>query len=288
MKIVGDGEYMKKRISLAQINYGPSDIPAHVDRIKRLISENRSSDLTVFPELILHGHPSLERPEGFLYRKAERLERLISEDIARFVQAVDARVILGEIGRKGDHFQNLATYMDYSDVHRYAKTHVHWTENFMPGRELPVFSTPAGRLGMTICFDAAFLEVGRVLALRGAQIIVNISAVPQSFAVRYMHRRLAATALNNQVFVVYVNRPAPFFSGHSAVFDPRGEILAEAGEGESLVHVEIDLEEILRWREEEKIYEYRRPLLYRDIEIQTAKRKRKRKAVPIKTGIYQA
>ncbi|NPU85857.1 MAG: carbon-nitrogen hydrolase family protein [Syntrophaceae bacterium] len=266
---------MKKRITLAQINYTPEDPFGHVERIKSIIAENRASDLIVFPELILHGHPSLERPEGYLYRKTERREGRLSEEIASFVREMDARVILGGIRRRGCLFYNLATYMDYTSVHSYAKTHVHWTENFIPGRELPVISTPAGRLGLTICFDSAFGEIGRILALRGAQVIVNISAVPKSFPVRYMRRRLSAMALNNQVFVVYVNRPGPYFSGHSAVFDPRGDMIAQVLDEEMIFHAVIDLEDLRSWREEENIYGHRRPLLYREIGMIQQKRNRK-------------
>jgi predicted amidohydrolase len=273
---------MKKLITLAQINFDAQGFQSHIERIKAIIAAHRSSDLIVFPELILHGHPSRERPEGFLFRRIEGRERHLSEDMAAYVREMDARIIIGEIRRKGEMFYNLATYMDYATVQSYAKVHVHWTEQFVPGRDFPVLSTPAGRLGMTICFDSAFCEIGRVLALRGAQVLVNISAVPKSFPEKYMRRRLAALALNNQLFVVYVNRPGPFFSGASAVFDPRGDILAHAGEGEEVFQVEIDLEEIRSWREEEDIYGHRRPLLYREIGAEQQKRQSGRKKWDIK------
>lgn len=264
---------MKRRITLVQINYDASDTRRHIERIKGVIAENKSSDLIVFPELILHGHASLEKPEGFLYRRTEgRGEHHLSEEIAQFVKEMDARVLLGQIMRRGDMFYNLATYMDFATVQSYTKTHVHWTERFIPGRELKVISTPAGRLGLTICFDAAFPEIGRVLALRGAEIIINISAVPKTFAVKYMWRRLAAMALNNQVYVVYVNRPGPYFAGHSAVFDPRGNLMAHTGKEEEVFDQEIDFDLIGRWREEEMIYRHRRPLLYREIGRETSKR----------------
>jgi len=266
---------MKRRITLAQINYDAADTGRHIGRIKGLIAEHRSSDLIVFPELILHGHASVEKPEGFLFRRMEGgSEEHLSAEIAQFVKDLDARVLLGQIQRKGDMYYNLSTYMDFATVQSYAKTHVHWTERYIPGRELKVISTPAGRLGLTICFDAAFPEIARVLALRGAEIIVNIAAVPRTFAVKYMWRRLAATALDNQVYVVYVNRPGPYFAGHSAVFDPRGDLLVQAGEGEEILQQEIDFDEIARWREEEMIYRHRRPLLYREIGRETSKRAR--------------
>jgi predicted amidohydrolase len=159
----------------------------------------------------------------------------------------------------------MATYVDRHTIQNYAKTHVHWTESFVPGRELKVFETPLAKVGMTICFDAAFSEVWRVLALKGAAIVVNISAVPKEFPVGYMSRRLAGAAVFNQVYVIYANRAGPVFSGHSAVYNPQGETVEKAGRKEAVFEAEIDLEAVSRWRAEEQIFDYRRPLLYREV-----------------------
>jgi len=236
-----------------------------VARIKDLVFQHREADLIVFPELCLHGHPSVEKPEGFLYRKMKAVYGGVSANLYRFVREVGARVIIGEMKRKGDVLYNVATYVDPAVTQHYVKTHVHWTENFSPGRALRVFDAPFGPLGIHICFDAAFPEVWRSVALLGPEMIVNISAVPRTFPSRYVHRRMAGAALNNQVFVAYANRPGPFFSGESAVFDPRGEVLAACGEGEEVLRVTLDLDAVAAWREEEQIYAHRRPLLYRRV-----------------------
>ncbi len=254
-----------KKICIAQINYDSENIQGHFDRIGNILKKYRSYDLIVFPELILQGHPSFEKPEGFLYRRMKVVYSALSRDFYEMVKALNARVIVGELKRWGDRYYNLATYVDSNVVDSYTKTHVHWTENFVPGRELKVFDTALGRIGITICFDAAFSEVWRVLALKGADIIVNISAVPKTFPVAYMWRRMTGAAIENQVYVVYANRPGAYFSGHSAVFSPKGDIVATAGPDEEIIEVELDLDEIQEWRTEEAISPTRRPLLYRDI-----------------------
>lgn len=259
---------MKKQICIAQINYDKESPHHNIEKIKDIIIRNRSSDLIVFPELILHGHPSLEIPEGILYRRMKKFYAAIhneSDDLYKFVKDVDARVIIGELKGTAGSFYNVATYVDRDTLQHYTKAHVHWTENFIPGDKLKVFHTPFGPVGITICFDGAFPETWRVLALKGAPIIVNIAAVPRSFPVNYMWRRLKGAAISNQVFILYANRPGDFFSGNSAVFDPRGETVIQAGEGEAILNAEIDLNDLVMWRTEEKLYQYRRPLLYRDI-----------------------
>jgi predicted amidohydrolase len=182
-----------------------------------------------------------------------------------FIKKTDARVILGEIKKKREKFFNVATYVDRDSTESYIKTHIHWTEHFAPGNELKVFRTPLGNVGVNICFDAAFPEVWRVLALKESNIIVNISAVPRTFPVKYMWRRMSAAAMNNQVFVIYANRAGDYFGGHSAVFNPRGDIVVNVEDEISVINTEIDLSESAEWREVEQIYPHRRPLLYRDI-----------------------
>ena len=45
-----------------------------------------------------------------------------------------------------------------------------------PGEQLIAFDTPAGRIGMLICYDKAFPEAARTLALDGAQVLAFMSA----------------------------------------------------------------------------------------------------------------
>lgn len=258
---------MKRKICLAQIGFTP-DIRQHIEKIKKIISDHRKADLIVFPELILHGHPSVEKPEGLLYRRVKYFYKSVASDadnLYQYIQEIKARVIIGELKGGPGRFFNVATYIDQEQIVHYRKTHVHWTENFKAGRELMVFDTVVGRIGPMICFDAAFPEVWRVVTLNGADIIVVISATPASFNSDYTWKRLVGGAFFNQIFVVYVNRPGDFFSGNSAVIDPRGNVLADAGKREAVIECEIDLDEMKSWRIEENIFENRRPLLYRDI-----------------------
>lgn len=258
---------LKKSITLAQVGRY-KDIPRHIRHIKDIIKEYRKSDLIVFPELILHGHPSVKRPEGLLYRKVKIFYRNLAEtsdNLINYIKDVGARVIFGQLRGKPGAFYNTATYVDRHNIFHYDKTHIHWTENFLPGRKLEVILTPAGKLGICICYDAAFMEVWRVLALKGAEIIVNISATPDYFQQGYIWRRLSGAAYFNQLFVVYVNRPDKIFSGHSAVIDPRGEIIADLGRRPKVQTVTVDLKEIKKWRKEEIVYPNRRPKLYRDL-----------------------
>jgi len=269
-------------ITLAQINFDPDDVEGHLERLKDIISQNADSDLIVFPELILHGHPSQLRPEGFLYRQVKCHLADASQQIYSHVKKCKARVVLGELKREGDVFSNLATYVDEKGPRSYAKAHVHWTEHFRPGGRLKVFATPLGRLGLNICYDSAFSEVWRVLALEGAKIVVNISAVPAHFPVEYMRRRMQGAAAFNQYHVIYVNRPGPVFAGGSAMYDPHGDELLALGGGEEVISTEIEPGAVDAWREEEILFANRRPLLYRRISDRNREIGRRRKSARLR------
>jgi predicted amidohydrolase len=258
---------MTKRICLAQIGFTPN-IKKNIEKIKTIIADHKKDDLIVFPELILHGHPSVDKPEGLLYRRVKYFYSSVatdSDDLYKFIQREKAHVIVGELKGGPGRFFNVLSYIDKDQIIHYRKTHVHWTENFKAGRELVVFETPVGKIGPTICFDGAFTEVWRVLTLKGADIIVNISATPASFDKDYIWKRLIGAAFSNQIFIVYVNRPGESFSGHSAVIDPRGNVLLDAGPEETVVTCDIDLDEMKKWRQEEDLFNHRRPILYRDV-----------------------
>jgi len=258
---------LKKKICIAQIGFD-ENIKRHINKIKDIIHENRKAHLIVFPELILHGHPSVEKPEGILYRRVKYFYKSIandSDDLYKFIRQEGARVIIGELKGKIGDFYNAATYIDKDRTVSYSKVHIHWTENFLPGKGFKVLDIPAGKVGMIICYDGAFSESWRVLALNGAEIIVNISATPKTFPDKYVWRRLQGAAISNQVYIVYANRPGDYFSGHSTVIDPMGEVLIDAGTEENILHCEIDLKLLYKWRKQERLFSERRPVLYRDV-----------------------
>jgi predicted amidohydrolase len=124
---------------------------------------------------------------------------------------------------------------------------------------------PWGSTGMAICYDLRFPELFRHYALSGARLMLIPSAWPHP---RRMHWRtlLRARAIENQCFVVACNRVgetngAAFF-GASAVLDPWGETLVEAGETEALLTVTVDLAAIDGMRRRIPVFEDRRPDIY--------------------------
>jgi predicted amidohydrolase len=115
---------------------------------------------------------------------------------------------------------------------------------FRLGYQTAAFNTTVGNIGLCICYDIFFPEVCRLIRLKGAQLIVAISASP---AVRksYFEVLTAARAIENTAFLAYVNlagvEEGLQFWGGSRLVSPTGEILAKAKyDEEDFVTCEVD------------------------------------------------
>jgi N-carbamoylputrescine amidase len=138
---------------------------------------------------------------------------------------------------------------------------------FTPGDlGFPVFPTPAGRIGVLVCWDQWYPEAARLTSLGGAEILFYPTAIgwhphekaPHGAAQLDAWRTIQRShAIANGVYVAAVNRVGfegtsehgLEFWGHSFVADPFGQVLAEAGEGEEILVVECDrrrIEEVRR------------------------------------------
>ena len=153
-------------------------------------------------------------------------------------------------------------------VGRYRKMHIpddpRFYEKFYfaPGDlGFQVVPTPSARVGTLICWDQWYPEAARLTALAGAEILVYPTAIgtwtgedelrgTQHEAWRTMQR---AHAIANGVYVVAVNRIGVEgeirFWGRSFIAAPDGSVVAEAGEGEEVLVVELDLDAIRTARE---------------------------------------
>lgn len=125
--------------------------------------------------------------------------------------------------------------------------------------------TSLGKIGVIICYDLRFPELSRRLALEGAAVICVPAQWPKP---RQEHWRtlLRARAIENQLFVVACNACGPIgkleFFGMSLIIDPKGELLAEAGEAEGEISASLDLQLMADWRAQIPCFNDRRPELY--------------------------
>jgi predicted amidohydrolase len=241
------------------------DRAANVDRLAELVRRHAAgAGLVVAPELVTSGY-DLDVLARRGRELAEPLDGPTAARVAELATQTGATLVFGMLERDGDVLYDTAVVAaPGGHLVPYRKSHLYPTESelFAAGTELVVAATPAGRLGMMICFEHAFPDVATALALRGAQILVIPSAVPVGYE-HLLTLRTRARAQDNQVFAVGCNLTGNGFCGRSLVTDPRGDVLAEAGTEETAIRAVLDLAAIEREREREPALRLRQPDLYR-------------------------
>ena len=116
-----------------------------------------------------------------------------------------------------------------------------------PGDELVVTESADGvPLGMSICYDLRFPELFRILAVRGAKILLVPSAFTLATTRDHWELLLRARAIENQAFVVAPNQigehaPGLRSGGRSMIVDPWGLMLATAPDAETIAVADLDL-----------------------------------------------
>jgi predicted amidohydrolase len=124
---------------------------------------------------------------------------------------------------------------DGAVVSRYSKTHCGGEPHNTEGTEFPVVTTPLGRWGTLICLDRQLPETSRILAIKGAQMIL----VPSYGMYGEINDVMMRTrAFENGVYVVFVHPK------RALIIDPKGKVIAsDNGEGDQIVMGRITLDE---------------------------------------------
>jgi len=143
------------------------------------------------------------------------------------------------------------------------------SENEAPGDELVLSETAGGvELGMSICYDLRFPELYRILAVRGARILVVPAAFTLATTREHWEILLRARAIEDQAFVVAPNQVGEHAKGYrsggrSMIVDPWGLVLAQAPDKETFVLADLDLERQAEIRRTMPSLANRRPSAYR-------------------------
>jgi len=142
------------------------------------------------------------------------------------------------------------------------------SEHEAPGEEIVVAQVGDVPVGMTVCYDLRFPELYRILAVRGARVLVVPSAFTLHTGKDHWEILLRARAIENSAFVLAPNQvgdaPPHYRSyGRSMIVDPWGVVLATASDEEGFVAAELDFALQDRIRESLPSLANRRPESYR-------------------------
>ncbi|WP_156756404.1 carbon-nitrogen hydrolase family protein [Actinokineospora pegani] len=234
------------------------DLEGDFARVERITAEARADGvrLLAFPEAALGGYllsldGTADSPPALAQDGPEiaRLAALAGDMVvtAGYCEVADGVLYNSVVCVNGDGVLG---------NHRKVHQPLNEDANYGAGGGFAAFDTPVGRLGMMICYDKAFPESARALALDGAEVIVCVSAWPGSatnpdpdLTKDRWKRRFdlfdRARALENQVVWLSANQSGTFgalrFVASAKVVDPGGEVLADTGVGAGLAVAEVDV-----------------------------------------------
>ena len=246
----------KFRIALAQIRCSQGDKRENLKKIETnvALAKKHNAELVIFPELSMTGYVIRDQ----IYELAEKIPGKSTKIIEKIAKNAGMYIVFGmpELSGKAQAtLYNTATLVGPEGfIGKYRKmylpTHSVFEEKryFRAGYQTAVFDTKLGKIGLIICYDIFFPEVTRLTRLRGAQLIICISASP---GVRrtFFETLTAARAIENTAFLAYVNlvgmEDGLQFCGGSRLIGPNGKVLVQAKyDEEDLVVGEVNYTDI--------------------------------------------
>jgi len=232
------------RLAVVQVRDVPAEVPARAAHCLATLQAcaDAAADLVLFPELYLGGYVLDQR----LTLKAEQAEPTLGR-LQAAVDELGLSAVLGLPLRHGDALLNGVAVLCPGAPARFSgKTHLFRGEQewFAPGRDLWDGAIAGWPCGVVVCYELGFPEVARVLALRGARLLL----APAAFAARREHIWRAATvarALENSCYLAAANHAGTGagieFLGESRIVNPRGSVIAVADAAHEVVFADLDI-----------------------------------------------
>ena len=272
------------KIALCQMNVVDNK-DKNIEKAIQMIKESKKqgADLAVLPEMFNCPYEN----EKFI-EYAERLEDSQTlKEIAEIAKEENIHVLAGSIPelerddeKDTESIYNTAVFFDNNgkqlgkhrkmhlfDIDVKGKIYFKESDTLSAGNDFTIINTDLARIGIGICYDIRFVELSRIMALEGAEILIFPGAFNLTTGPAHWELLFRSRALDNQVYAIGVapalDEDASYNSyGHSIAVNPWGEVIEELDYSEELKIVEIDLDEIKRVREEIPVLKNRRVDLY--------------------------
>ena len=267
---------MKVKIGMAQLNVS-ADKKKNIAEAKAAIEKLADADIIVLPE-IWNGPYDTKcfREYGETEKDGESI-KMLSEMAAKLGKII----VGGSISElDGDRVYNTSFVFDRQGncIAKHRKMHLfdinvkggqcfRESDTLTAGDSVTTFETEFGIFGICICYDIRFPELSRLMALKGAQVILVPAAFNMTTGPAHWELLFRSQSLNNQVYAIGTapsrDSSASYQSwGHSIITDPWGRVISQTDEKECIINTEIDLDYILEVRDQIPVLKQRRSDVY--------------------------
>lgn len=175
---------------------------------------------------IIGGTAPIQARDGVRIRAACLVFDPAGRRVARYdkIHLFDVEVSDGESYRESDAFEPGGTDQD----------------------NIVCVDTPAGRIGLSVCYDVRFPEMYRRLVDAGARVLSVPSAFTATTGQAHWEPLLRARAIENQCYVVAPGQWGDHASGrrthgHTMIIDPWGRVQAQRETGNGVIVADFDL-----------------------------------------------
>lgn len=283
-------------VSVACINFHSQwgDKQANLAKMKAFTEEaaGHGNQMVIFPELALSGYECGEEAaqEGKACRMhsqlAEKIPGPSSEQMLELARELDVYIIFGMPEQDTDdpdvRYISSVVIGPEGILGAYRKLHLaplpRFSESvcFSPGNEVPVWQTSYGVIGVQICYDFYFFpELARIMALKGATLLINTSASAAGPGKPYfIVQQTGSRATENLVYAASANmvgkERTKRFYGHSVIAGPHTPrpafVFAEGGEKEEIVSATLSFarlkayHKLLDWKKDRQSHLIKREL----------------------------
>lgn len=263
-------------IAGVQIAIEPNNVKKNIEKVVKWLNkaaEEYNPDLIIFPETITTGFSTGLSKEQ-LWDLVDTVPA-ISEEVSKAAQKNKVYVVFPSYTRgkkRGDVYNSSILIGPNGDIIGvYNKTHIYPAERewALPGETADVYETPFAKIGMIICYDGDYPELSRILAMKGAEIIVRPSALLRSFEIWKLTN--AARAYDNHVYLAGINATGPdatgnYYFGNSMIVSPIAQQLALATAGETIISAKLDPDPLKYMS-----YGIRKPMIFNHLEDRNVK-----------------
>ncbi|MDF1536677.1 MAG: carbon-nitrogen family hydrolase [bacterium] len=256
-------------IHLLQWRVVPGDIEENLKKAEGLLAKAGpgNGDVVLLPEMF---------PSGFYYKDLDQMASgsgRVLEWMARTAASSGVHLagslpvhresgIANSLILVGPGGQTVATY---DKIHLFPMTGEHL--HFLAGGKTVIADLGGFPAGMAICFDLRYPELTRRLCRDGARLTIVSAQWPEA-RIDHFRDLVRVRALENQMFVAACNSfgdngKGLVMGGNSMVVNPWGEVLGSLGDGEGVLSVPVDMDQVRKLREKFPVLESARTDLFK-------------------------
>ncbi len=281
----------RKKVKTAQIQ-SPlfnklDEMEAYLRRRMKEASDD-GADLVMLPEMFYCPYATEEFPQRAEHEGGSMWQ--FCSEIAAEYSVYLAAGSVPELDVESSKVYNTAYVFDRSgkQIAKHRKMHlfdidVKGGQRFMEsdtlsaGNEITVFDTDFGKVGLCICYDIRFPELTRLMALKGAEIVLVPAAFNMTTGPAHWELTFRAQAVFNQVYVLGTSTARDMSRsyhawGHTIAIDPWGDVKGQLDENEGMLITDIDLTRIYEIREQLPLLKHRRTDIYDVVESEPENR----------------